>query len=76
MANNSTPIENKPGKQMDDNIDDMGRKPDGSTLDQPGTGDDSSPDKTRPAPDGGRAPDKEDVVPGSDADADDEALGL
>lgn len=29
------PIESRPGKQMDDNIDDLGRKPDGTTLDQP-----------------------------------------
>jgi hypothetical protein len=31
------PIEDRPGKQMDDNIDDLGRKPDGTTLDQPTT---------------------------------------
>jgi hypothetical protein len=30
------PIESGTGKQMDDNIDDLGRKPDGSKLEQPG----------------------------------------
>jgi hypothetical protein len=42
------------GKQMDDNIDDKGRRPDGTTQDQPGTED---------------MPDLKDVEPGSDADA-------
>ncbi|MGN6489660.1 MAG: hypothetical protein ACTHLT_17825 [Devosia sp.] len=32
------PIESGTGKQMDDNIDDLGRRPDGTTQDQPGTG--------------------------------------
>lgn len=30
------PLETEPGKQMDDNIDDLGRKPDGSKQEQPG----------------------------------------
>jgi hypothetical protein len=30
------PIESGKGKQMDDNIDDLGRRPDGSRQDQPG----------------------------------------
>lgn len=29
------PLENEPGKQMDDNIDDLGRKQDGSKQQQP-----------------------------------------
>jgi hypothetical protein len=29
------PLETTPGKQQDDNIDDLGRKKDGTTLDQP-----------------------------------------
>ena len=29
------PLETGPGEQQDDNIDDMGRKSDGSRLDQP-----------------------------------------
>ncbi|UYO00059.1 MAG: hypothetical protein KIT02_02160 [Devosia sp.] len=29
------PEETDPGEQKDDNIDDLGRKPDGSALDQP-----------------------------------------
>jgi hypothetical protein len=29
------PTETDPGEQKDDNIDDLGRKPDGSRLDQP-----------------------------------------
>jgi hypothetical protein len=33
--NKPDPIENRPGKQMDDNIDDLGRRPDGTTQDQP-----------------------------------------
>jgi hypothetical protein len=41
------PIENRPGKQMDDNIDDLGRKPDGTTLDQPTNG--PKIDSTRPS---------------------------
>lgn len=31
------------GKQMDDNIDDLGRKPDGTRLDQPGATKPSKP---------------------------------
>ena len=31
------PLETEPGKQKDDNIDDLGRKPDGSRQEQPGT---------------------------------------
>lgn len=30
------PIETETGKQMDDNIDDLGRRPDGTQQDQPG----------------------------------------
>ena len=30
------PLETEPGQQMDDNIDDLGRKQDGSKLEQPG----------------------------------------
>lgn len=30
------PIENRGGRQMDDNIDDLGRRPDGSMQEQPG----------------------------------------
>ncbi|CAN7658448.1 hypothetical protein [Devosia sp. Root413D1] len=30
------PIESGAGKQMDDNIDDLGRRPDGSKQEQPG----------------------------------------
>ena len=30
------PLEIKPGEQMDDNIDDLGRKSDGSKQEQPG----------------------------------------
>ncbi|MGC4077467.1 MAG: hypothetical protein QM702_10630 [Rubrivivax sp.] len=41
----STPIPPKSGKQMDDNIDDLGRRPDGSKQDQPGI--------TKPSRDGG-----------------------
>ena len=29
------PLDTDPGTQMDDNIDDMGRRPDGSTEEQP-----------------------------------------
>ena len=29
------PLETTPGEQKDDNIDDLGRKPDGSKLEQP-----------------------------------------
>ncbi|MEO6013242.1 MAG: hypothetical protein ABIQ30_06625 [Devosia sp.] len=57
----------KPGTQMDDNVDDMGRKPDGSTLDQPGSG---RVEKERDDPS------KKDVEPGSDADSEDESLGV
>jgi|GEM_PF-1097772 hypothetical protein len=31
------PLETDPGKQQDDNIDDLGRKPDGSKQEQPQT---------------------------------------
>lgn len=31
------PLETGPGEQQDDNIDDLGRKKDGSRQDQPGT---------------------------------------
>jgi hypothetical protein len=52
------------GRPMDDNIDDLGRKPDGTTLDQPG-----SAKVEKPA-------DKQDIEPGSDADSDDKSLGV
>ena len=58
--------------QMDDNIDDMGRKPDGTTLDQPGTG---GADAARHEGDTEQSQDKGDVAPGSDADADPEKIG-
>jgi hypothetical protein len=32
------PLETEPGKQNDDNIDDLGRKSDGSRQEQPGKG--------------------------------------
>ena len=54
---------------MDDNIDDLGRKPDGTTLEQPGA-------PPSPSDTGKSLPDKEDVEPGSDADASDAALGV
>lgn len=45
------PIENQPGKQMDDNIDDLGRRPDGTTQDQPvNPPDDGSDEKNRQTP--------------------------
>jgi hypothetical protein len=31
------PLETDPGEQKDDNIDDMGRKPDGKPVEQPGS---------------------------------------
>jgi hypothetical protein len=34
-TNKTEPVEHRPGKQMDDNIDDLGRRPDGTTQDQP-----------------------------------------
>lgn len=37
------PTETAPGKQKDDNIDDLGRKQDGSRQDQPGTTKPSKP---------------------------------
>jgi len=37
------PEETRPGQQKDDNIDDLGRKQDGSRLDQPGTAPPSKP---------------------------------
>ena len=36
------PLETEPGKQVDDNIDDLGRRPDGSKHEQPG---DTKPSK-------------------------------
>jgi hypothetical protein len=39
MANDKSkpaPLETEPGQQKDDNIDDLGRKQDGSKLEQPG----------------------------------------
>ncbi|WIY54178.1 hypothetical protein O9Z70_06560 [Devosia sp. YIM 151766] len=40
-----TPLETDPGEQHDDNIDDLGRRPDGTEQDQPVDGDHS--DKTK-----------------------------
>jgi len=37
------PLETGPGEQKDDNIDDLGRKQDGSRQDQPGTTKPSKP---------------------------------
>ena len=37
------PIESGGGKQMDDNIDDLGRRPDGTRQDQPGATKPSKP---------------------------------
>jgi hypothetical protein len=37
------PPETKPGEQKDDNIDDLGRKPDGTKQDQPGATKPSKP---------------------------------
>lgn len=37
------PEETRPGKQQDDNIDDLGRRPDGSKQDQPTKGTPSKP---------------------------------
>ena len=37
------PVESGTGKQLDDNIDDLGRRPDGSKQDQPGI---TKPSKT------------------------------
>jgi hypothetical protein len=37
------PIESGEGKQMDDNIDDLGRRPDGTRQDQPGATKPSKP---------------------------------
>ena len=45
------PIESHEGKQMDDNIDDLGRRPDGSRQDQPGA---TKPSKSTPAKPGGK----------------------
>lgn len=36
------PLETEPGTQKDDNIDDMGNRPDGSEQDQPVPGEDDS----------------------------------
>jgi hypothetical protein len=35
MTKKVEPIESRDGKRMDDNIDDLGRKPDGTKLEQP-----------------------------------------
>lgn len=48
------PLETDPGEQNDDNIDDLGRRPDGAEQDQPTTPDDADTrgdpagDKSRP----------------------------
>jgi hypothetical protein len=39
------PLETEPGKQADDNIDDLGRKQDGSKQEQPGTVKPSKPNR-------------------------------
>jgi hypothetical protein len=66
MPDDQNGTDKAPERQMDDNIDDMGRKPDGSTLDQPGT------DKL----DKSKDPSKKDVEPASYSDSSDESLGL
>lgn len=35
QKNESAPEKTEPGQQKDDNIDDLGRRPDGTRLDQP-----------------------------------------
>ena len=45
------PLETEPGKQLDDNIDDLGRKQDGSKQEQPGK---AKPSKPRYATTGAR----------------------
>lgn len=48
------PLETDPGEQQDDNIDDLGHRPDGAEQDQPTTPDDpetdgdAAGDKSRP----------------------------
>ena len=37
------PLETEPGKQLDDNIDDLGRKQDGTKQEQPGKAKPSKP---------------------------------
>jgi len=37
MAKEQQPKPPREGRPMDDNIDDLGRKPDGTTLEQPGS---------------------------------------
>jgi hypothetical protein len=44
QKNESAPEKTEPGQQKDDNIDDLGRRPDGTRLDQP-----VDPGKPRPA---------------------------
>jgi hypothetical protein len=50
-SNKSTPapLETTPGEQQDDNIDDLGRKKGGSTLDQP-VGDQRTAPRPTPPP--------------------------
>lgn len=43
------PAQTEQGQQKDDNIDDLGRKPDGSTLDQPGTKEPRKQESRRPS---------------------------
>ncbi|SMQ63664.1 hypothetical protein SAMN06295905_0851 [Devosia lucknowensis] len=43
------PAQTAPGTQKDDNIDDMGRRPDGSEQDQPVNGSDGKPVDDKPA---------------------------
>jgi hypothetical protein len=45
-----TPLETTPGQQMDDNIDDLGRKKDGTSLDQPGGAEAPPKEKASPKP--------------------------
>lgn len=47
QKNESAPEETEPGQQKDDNIDDLGRRPDGTRLDQPV--DPGKPPPDRPA---------------------------
>lgn len=39
QSSKPAPLESEKGQQKDDNIDDLGRRPDGTTLEQPVSGD-------------------------------------
>ena len=61
------PLETEPGKQMDDNIDELGRKQDGSKQEQPGSPTERRPDghahKTVETEAGGSVPKTRDDLP-------------